>query len=115
MPTPTSLSTKQALLTENVTFDDWHARLGHPHHRTVAKIIKDHHLPVSSPVKSSCSSCRLGKLAKLPFASVEHTSDAPFKIVHSDVWGPSPVTSYHGFQYFILFIDDFLGLHGFIF
>ena len=73
----------------------------------MSKIIKDHHLPVSSSVLSSCSSCHLEKLAKLPFASVEHTTDAPFQIVHSDVWGPSPVTSYHGFRYFVLFIDDF--------
>ena len=31
----------------------------------------------------------------------------PFEIIHSDVWGPSPVLSNLGFKYFTLFIDDF--------
>jgi hypothetical protein len=33
-----------------------------------------------------------------------------FELKHSDVWGPAPVESYNGFRYFIIFIDDFLGL-----
>jgi transposase InsO family protein len=27
--------------------------------------------------------------------------------IHSDVWGPSPTTSYGGSSYFVSFIDDF--------
>jgi transposase InsO family protein len=28
-------------------------------------------------------------------------------LIHSDIWGPSPVSSINGFRYFVLFIDDF--------
>jgi Integrase core domain len=32
---------------------------------------------------------------------------SPFELVHSNVWGPTPLMSYNGFKYFILFIDEF--------
>ena len=57
--------------------------------------------------KSPCSFCILGKFAKLPFATVEHTSNAPFQIIHSDIWGPSSILFFHGYRYFVVFIDDF--------
>ena len=34
-------------------------------------------------------------------------ASAPFKLVHSDVWGPCPVVSQTGFRYFVTFVDDF--------
>jgi hypothetical protein len=34
-------------------------------------------------------------------------SSAPFELVHSDVWGPAPITSYNEFKYFVIFINDF--------
>ena len=98
---------KQAFHTTLSSIDDWHARLGHPHHRIVSQIINNNNISVSSSNKSPCSSCILGKFAKLPFAAVEHTSNAPFQIIHSNVWGPSPLLSFHGYRYFVIFIDDF--------
>ena len=71
-------SPSQVFLTEATSLNDWHTRLGHPHSQMVSKIIKDNKLPVSHSYLSSYSSCRLGKLAKLPFSFVEHTTDAPF-------------------------------------
>lgn len=56
---------------------------------------------------SPCSSCRLGKLSRMSLVSKEHTSQKPFDIVFSDVWGPAPVQSSLGHRYFVLFIDDF--------
>ena len=32
---------------------------------------------------------------------------APFKLVHSDVWGPCLIMSPTGFKYFATFVDDF--------
>ena len=98
---------KQAFHTTLSSIDDWHAHLGHPHNCIVSQIINNYNISVSSSNKSPCSSCILGKFAKLPFAAVEHTSNAPFQIIHSDVWGPSPILSFHGYRYFIVFIDDF--------
>lgn len=99
---------KQALVGEKVSFDDWHARLGHPQYRTVSSIIRHHALPSSSVSTSTiCSSLHLGKLSRIPLALVDHHSKLPFEIVYSDVWGPAPMSSHLGHRYFVLFIDDF--------
>ena len=35
------------------------------------------------------------------------TSKGILDYIHSDIWGPSPITSYGGSSYFVSFIDDF--------
>ena len=34
-------------------------------------------------------------------------SKAPLALVHSDLWGPSPVLSHFGFSYYVIFVDDY--------
>ena len=34
-------------------------------------------------------------------------SSSILELVHSDVWGPSPLTSLLGFNYYIIFVDDY--------
>jgi histone deacetylase 1/2 len=31
---------------------------------------------------------------------------APLDLIFSDVWGPSPMLSFDGFRYFVIFMDD---------
>ncbi|GJZ64128.1 gag-pol polyprotein [Tanacetum coccineum] len=40
---------------------------------------------------SDCSVCKLAKLLSLPFGNSVYSSNSLFDLVHSDVWGPSPV------------------------
>ncbi|GKE45884.1 gag-pol polyprotein, partial [Tanacetum coccineum] len=42
---------------------------------------------------SDCSGCKLSKFSALPFSNSVYSSNAPFDLVHSDVWGPSPVST----------------------
>jgi len=51
-------------------------------------------------------SCQLGKHVRLPFSSSSLVSYVPFQIVHADVW-TSPVSSFSGFKYYLVLIDDF--------
>ena len=52
-------------------------------------------------------SCQFGKQTTLPFNnSVSHTL-SPFDLIHSDVWGPSPITTQAGSRYFVIFVVDF--------
>ena len=44
---------------------------------------------------------------KLPFNKSDFQSTKPFELIHSDVWGPAPITSYNDFRYYLLFIDDY--------
>jgi histone deacetylase 1/2 len=38
-----------------------------------------------------CSGCKLAKIFVLPFNRSIFVSSSPFDLIHSDVWGPSPV------------------------
>ena len=48
----------------------------------------------------------LGKHCRLPFYPSLNITEAPFDIIHSDLW-TSPVSSPSGFRYYLLFLDDF--------
>lgn len=56
---------------------------------------------------SFCEHCQYGKSHKLQFTASATVSSQPLEIVHSDVWGPSPILSVTGFRYYLIFIDDF--------
>lgn len=47
----------------------------------------------------------MAKAHKLSFLS--SSSSLPLELVHSDVWGPSPITSSNNFHYYLIFVDDF--------
>jgi len=55
---------------------------------------------------SDCSRCKLTKFSALPFNRSIFVSSSPFDLIHSDVWGPSPVSTKGGSRYYISFIDD---------
>ncbi|KAI5344539.1 hypothetical protein L3X38_012416 [Prunus dulcis] len=38
---------------------------------------------------------------------MSHKSTKPLELVHSDVWGPSPIVSALGYKYYVLFLDDY--------
>ena len=54
-----------------------------------------------------CVSCQLGKQPALPFNTGESISTGIFDLVHSDVWGPSSISSIGGSRYFVVFVDDY--------
>jgi len=53
------------------------------------------------------SGCKLVKVSTLPFNKSISSSLTPFNLVHSYVWGPSPVSTKGGFRFYVSFIDDF--------
>ena len=52
-------------------------------------------------------SCQLGKQLVLPFNTSESISTDIFDLIHSNVWGPSSVSSIGGSRYFVVFVDDY--------
>jgi hypothetical protein len=87
----------------------WHNRLGHPSTTILKHIISSQTLPLSSSTTSdfSCNACSCNKIHKLPFHVSSLKSTAPLELLYSDVWGPSPIKSYDGFQYYVIFVDHF--------
>ena len=54
-----------------------------------------------------CESCILGKQKNVNFLETGRTPKAEkLELVHTDLWGPSPIASLGGLRYYIIFIDD---------
>ena len=58
-------------------------------------------------VKNDCTHCFYGKMHNLPFPKCSFTALTPFELIHSDLWGPTPITSINGFKYYVLFTNHF--------
>lgn len=77
-----------------------HQRLGHPSKRVLSSLF-----PSLSIESTTCDVCQFAKQSRLPFSISESPSVELFELIHSDVW-TSPIHSYDGYKYFVLFIDD---------
>ena len=70
----------------------WHRRLGHPSFGILEKLFPN--LTKYCPRNHFfCEACELGKHKRSVYAPINKRSDVPFMVIHSDVWGPSPIAS----------------------
>ena len=53
-----------------------------------------------------CESCALSKSHRATYLPKPYHASKPFYLFHSDVWGPSKVTTMSGKMWFVTFIDD---------
>ena len=54
-----------------------------------------------------CKSCILGKQKNVSFLKTGRTPKVEkLELVHTDLWGSSPIASLGGLRYYITFIDD---------
>ena len=90
------------------SLDLWHKRLGHCAYPIVKKILLKCNLP-STSMKSDflCDSCCIAKSHKLPYSPSLTQYTAPLELIHSDLWGPAPITSRNGFRYYVNFVDQY--------
>ncbi|GKV28220.1 hypothetical protein SLEP1_g37301 [Rubroshorea leprosula] len=84
----------------------WHSRLGHTSVGKLRPLISRGLLGSVPNESVLCVSYQSAKQPALSFSSSHSHSTAPFDLVHSDVWGPSPTPTMGGSRYFVLFIDD---------
>ncbi|PKU70484.1 Retrovirus-related Pol polyprotein from transposon TNT 1-94 [Dendrobium catenatum] len=95
-----------ALLSAEIIPDLWHSRLGHPASPVLQQLARTNST-ICTSTHNNCNTCCLAKSRRLPFTTSTSKTTALFQIVHSDVWGPSPIASIQGYRYFVSFIDDF--------
>lgn len=50
--------------------------------------------------------CELAKHKRVSFPVSNKRSSIPFYLIHSDIWGPSPIPNITGAKWFVSFIDD---------
>ena len=103
--TTTALSAAPALSTSSLEL--WHSRLGHMSIDRLKSLISTGRLGTVKSESLSCLSCQLGKQPALSITKSDYISSAPFDLIHSDVWGPSPHTTMGGSKYFVVFLDDY--------
>ena len=106
---PTSKACLSSVCTNVSQAALWHTRLGHPQPR-VLKQLSSQFLLGPRPISSHTSfykHCVMGKMTQLPFSPSQSCTKFPLDLVHSDVWGPAPISSINGFRYYVIFVDDF--------
>jgi hypothetical protein len=96
-----------------LSWDLWHARMGHPGGDTVKRLP---HFATGVKVTTSislqkCEACILDKHPCKPYpSSQEPCTTHMLDIMHSDLCGPFPVVTPHGKLHFIIFLDDHTNL-----
>ena len=86
----------------------WHQRLGHMSEKGMKTLLSKGKLPDLKNVDVGlCEDCIFGKQKKVSFTKIGKTpKEKRLELVHTDVWGPSPVSSLAGSLYYVTFIDD---------
>jgi hypothetical protein len=85
----------------------WHLRLGHLSDKGLQAVSRQFPFVPSKNNMSSCDSCHFAKQRKLPFPHSMSKSNAPFDILHADLWGPYSTISLQGHKYFLTLVDDY--------
>lgn len=84
----------------------WHHRLGHASFGYLKKLFPSlfEDIPDSS---FKCNVCILAKSHRTSYPiNLNKKTTKPFELIHSDVWGPAPITSKSGIRWFVTFVDD---------
>lgn len=103
-PIPVALSTRSAMSTDELLL--LHCRLGHLSFQSLGRMFPSY---FESCCKENlvCEVCELAKHTRANYPSSGERCKMPFEVVHSDVWGPSKVTSLLGERWYVTFIDGF--------
>lgn len=101
---PTSKSCVFSYVSASYTMT-WQKRLGH------TDVHKLQLLSLSSSNCNkdveSCDICCKSKQHRLPLHTSVYTTNAPFKLLHVDVWRPYKHTIFDGFKYFFSIVDEY--------
>ena len=73
----------------------WHRRLGHPSFSYMKYLFLDL-FPKLPDSGFKCDTCILVKSHRVSYSTSLNKSDIPFALIHSDVWGGSPITTSSG-------------------
>ena len=58
-------------------------------------------------IEGICEACQFGKQQRHPFPKERNVSKGLLDVIHSDVWEPTQTTTFDGYRYYVIFIDDF--------
>jgi hypothetical protein len=103
--------TENAHAAHAVSMDTWHKRLGHLSERGM-RVLGDGENCMTfgfqehDTMSGNCVSCLTGKMSAASFPAVgNRRTTQPLEIIHSDVTGPTHVSSWGGARYLLTFTD----------
>ena len=88
----------------------WHHRLGHPSNKVLSNALSSidvYSTSNNSDTVTHCKHCLNGKMHQLPLNTFDFQASKPLELIHSDVWGPSPMSFVNDFLYYVIFVDDY--------
>ena len=94
------------IVTKTESLQVWHERFGHQSKVYVEKFLKRRGI-VFTKGNKLCEHCVLGKHHSISFGTRTHDVKQPGDLVHSDVCGPMQEASFSGYNYFVVFKDEY--------
>ena len=83
----------------------WHRRLGHLSFGYLRHLFPDLFLHLPN-IDFKCNTCIMAKSHRISYPANLNKNVILFSLIHSDVWGPSTVTTSSGYRWFVIFVDD---------
>lgn len=78
----------------------------HPHHEVLKTALQTNHISLPHKCQADfCAACYMGKAHRLHAPSSTTVYNTPFELVIYDLWGPAPIQSSSGYQYFLTCVD----------
>ena len=84
----------------------WHSRLGHPNFYYLRYLLPDL-IKNKDPTFFQCEICELAKHHRSTFSIQPYQLSKPFLLLHTNVWGPSRISTQSRKKWFVTFIDDY--------
>ncbi|CAN1305751.1 Copia protein [Linum perenne] len=83
----------------------WHYRLGHTSFVYLERLFP-HLFRNKRTLHLNCEVCQYAKHTRSTYSPASYSPTSPFSVIHSDIWGPSRVTTLNGKRWFITMIDE---------
>jgi len=91
----------------SITSNLWHRQLGHLSTSRLKKLYDSKVLgKFQFSTLNNCEGCHFAKQVVVPFASSNHMTLEIFDLLHFDIWGPAPISSLSGYNYYVYFVDE---------
>ncbi|CAA0838514.1 Uncharacterized mitochondrial protein AtMg00300, partial [Striga hermonthica] len=89
-------------VSEDSVLNLWHSRLGHAASDVIKRVLVNFEpLLAFNKELEPCAACLQSKSHRLPFNEFVTSYSAPFQLVCTDLWGPSPIKSQGGYSYYM--------------
>ncbi|GBO43248.1 Retrovirus-related Pol polyprotein from transposon TNT 1-94 [Araneus ventricosus] len=100
-----------AYISDKDSIELWHARFGHLNMQGLKDFSKSNNVYGLENLKGNvdkCDTCCLTKSSRASFPNIDKIrTQHVLELIHMDIWGPAPVKSLGGAEYFYSIIDDY--------